>query len=153
MWTPSAFRLTVYGIDGMEYTNRIDEFTVKLGHKRTKYGADPIPETTPCSVQFPNLSGTISMRYGEELVKWHQRYVHHSAGPRTADRDTHRNGAIELLTPDRKHTLLTIKLFEVTPLFVSVAPAKANEEQIRRLKFELAVRRMDLEGSPALGFI
>lgn len=153
MWTPAAFRFTILGVDGMEYTNKIDSFTVKLGHKRTKYGCDPIPDTTPSSVQFPNITGTISMRYGEQLLKWYQHYVHHVPRPGTSDHDARKEAYLELLTPDRKQTLLTINMSEVAPLFVSVASAKANEESVRRLKFELYVRRMDIVGSPLLGFI
>jgi eukaryotic-like serine/threonine-protein kinase len=45
-----------------------------------------------------------------------------------------------------------INLSEVGLVHVGVDPAKANEEQIKRLKFELYVHRMNIEGFSILGF-
>jgi hypothetical protein len=56
------------------------------------------------------------------------------------------------LSPDRKQTIFRINLSEVGPVYVGVAPSKANEEQIKRLKFELYVSRMNIEDSHILGF-
>lgn len=35
---------------------------------------------------------------------------------------------------------------------IGVDPSKANDEQIKRVKFELYVHRMTIDGSSALGF-
>lgn len=152
MWTPSAFRLNILGVEGLEYTNKIDGFTVTTGMTKCTTGVDRLPEIQPCALRFPKLSGTISLRYAEQLLKWHQRYVRSADGQGTQDESAYRNGSIEFLTPDRKTTLFAIELERVAPLHVGMLPSKANEEQIRRLKFELYVKSMKIVGSSAMGF-
>jgi hypothetical protein len=81
-----------------------------------------------------------------------QSYLRIREGPGTSDRTAQKSGSIEFLSPDRKQTIFRINLSEVGPVYVGVAPSKANEEQIKRLKFELYVSRMSIEGSHILGF-
>ena len=152
MWTPAAFRLSIEGIDGLEYVNKIDSFTVRLETKKLYTGAQRLPEIVPLKLKFPNITGTISLRYAEPLIKWHKQYIRTTDGAGTKDTRAQRSGAIEFLSPDRAQTLFQIKLTDVGISYVGVDPSKANEEQIKRLKFELYVHRMSLEGSSILGF-
>ena len=137
----------------MQYVNKIDSFTVTLDTKKMFAGASRFPEIIPLAVKFPNLTGTISLRYAEQLINWHQEYIRSQDGAGIKDGKAHKTGSIEFLTPDRKQTIFRINLAEVGPMHITVAPAKANEEQIKRLQFELYVRRMSLEGSSLLGFV
>lgn len=146
MWSPSAFRINIDGVDGLQYVNKLDGFKVTLATKKMHSGEARMPELVPVQINFPKLTGTISMRYAEGLIKWQQDYVRSQDGPGTRESQARRNGSIEFLTPDRKQTMFTIKLTDVAPLYVAATPAKANEEQVRRVQFELYVRSMSIEG-------
>lgn len=150
MWTPAAFRFSIDGIDEMQYTNKLESFTIKQGIKKFYTGNDRFPHIEPTNIQFPNLTGTISLAYADKLLKWHHDYIHkvHS----TQDPRAQKSGAIEFLSPDRKQTIFRINLFEVGLLFVGIEPSTANQEQIKRVKFEMYVHKMDIDGSGALGF-
>lgn len=146
MWTPSAFRFTLDQIDGMEYTNKIESFTIKQGVKKMYTGADRFPQIEPTNIQFPNISGTISLAYAEKLLKWHQDYI--VSGKK--DPKQQMSGAIEFLSPDRKQTIFRINLFEVGLASVAVMQSTANQDQIKRVKFEMFVGNMKLDAG-ALG--
>ena len=45
-----------------------------------------------------------------------------------------------------------VNLFEVGLAFCGLEPSSANQETIKRVKFELYVHRMELDGSGAPGF-
>jgi len=152
MWTPAAFRLSIDGIDDMQYVNRIDSFTVTLETKKFYTGASRLPEIVPLHLKFPNITGTISLKYADKLIKWHKDYIRGQDGPGIKDSAAQKSGSIEFLSPDRKQTIFRINLSEVGLAYVGVDPSKANEEQIKRLKFELYVHQMSIEGSRILGF-
>jgi hypothetical protein len=152
MWTPAAFRFNLDGISGMEYTNRIEPITVKTSVSKCLTGVFRMPDVTPCQLQYPKISGTISLRYAESLMNWHRNYVRSRDGAGTKDRDAYKSGSIEFLTPDRKDTLFSIQLSELAPLYVGLEPSKANSDLIQRVKFELYVKKMTIVGSSLMGF-
>lgn len=153
MWTPAAFRLNIDGIDEMKYVNKIDTFTVTLGTKKLYTGASRFPQIVPLKLTFPNITGTISFKYADKLLKWHQDYIRSQESGGIKDADAQKSGSIEFLSPDRKQTLLQIKLSEVGLVYVGADSSKANEEAVKRLKFELYVHGMSIEGSSTLGFV
>lgn len=152
MWTPSAFRFHLDGVPGMEYTSSIDSFTVEMATSKLHTGASRIAELEPRALKFPNLTGMIPLRRADALIRWHQHYIHGMDGGGTRDDRALKNGAIELLTPDRKQTILAIRLHDVGIVNVSPVKATANAEQIGRVKFELYIGQMTLEGSALAGF-
>ena len=116
-------------------------------------GKDRLPEFIPIKLKFPNLSGTISLKYADQLLKWQHDFIRSMDGGGTKDVKAKKTGAIEFLTPDRKTVLMRINLLEVGLTYVGTEKATANAEQIKRLKFELYVHGMTLEGSSQLGFV
>jgi hypothetical protein len=148
MWTPSAFRFNIDGIDDMKFTNKLDSFTITQGIKKLYTGAGRFPQIEPTSIKFPNLTGTISLQYADKLLQWHEDYV--NAGKE--DPKAQKTGSIEFLSPDRKQTIFRINLFEVGLNFAAIESATANVGQIKRVKFEMFVHRMDIDGQGALGF-
>jgi T4-like virus tail tube protein gp19 len=147
MWTPSAFRFTIDQIDDMQYTNKLESFTIKQGVKKLHTGADRFPQIEPTKIEFPNLSGTISLGYADKLLKWHNDYIFKG----TKDPKAQMSGAIEFLTPDRKSTIFRIDLFEVGLMSAAIQQATANADQIKRVKFEMFVGKMKLSGPGSLG--
>jgi hypothetical protein len=151
MWTPAAFRFSIDGIDDMQYVNKVDSFTITQGIKKFYTGSQRFPRIEPTNIKFPNITGTISLKYADKLVQWHRDYIQaHAVG--TKDPTAQKSGAIEFLSPDRQKTIFRINLYEVGILFAGVDQSKANDEQIKRLKFELYVHRMDIDGDSILGF-
>jgi len=147
MWLPSAFRFTLDQIDDLQYTNKIESFTIKQGVKKMYTGADRFPQIEPTNVQFPNIVGTISLGYADKLLQWHHDYI--VAGKK--DPAAQMSGAIEFLTPDRTKTIFRINLFEVGLVSAAVQQATANQDQIKRVKFEMFVGNMKMDGAGALG--
>jgi hypothetical protein len=151
IWVPSAFRFSIDGIDEMQFVNKIESFTITQGIKKFYTGSSRFPRVEPTNIKFPNLSGTISLKYADNLIKWHNDYIKNDDGAGTKDPVAQKSGAIEFLTPDRKKTIFRINLYEVGLAFIGVEPSKANDDSIKRLKFELYVHRMDIDGSGLLG--
>ncbi len=147
MWMPSGFRLNIDGLDEMRYTNKIESFTVKQGIKKLYTGEDRFPQIEPTKIEFPNISGTISLQYADRLLEWYDKYV--VKGQK--DPKAQKSGSIEFLAPDRESTIFQINLYEIGLHYAAIQQATANADQIKRVKFELYVGRMDLDGGGALG--
>jgi hypothetical protein len=147
MWTSSAFRFSLDQIDDLQYTNKIESFTIKQGVKKMYTGADRFPQIEPTNIQFPNLTGAISLGYADKLLQWHHDYI--VSGKK--DPKSQMSGAIEFLSPDRASTIFRINLYEVGLLSAAVQQATANADQIKRVKFEMFVGSMKLDGPGALG--
>ena len=111
MWTPAAFRFSIDGIDDMQYVNKIDSFTVTLQTKKLCTGASRFPEIVPLNLKFPNITGTISLKYADKLLKWHKDFIRTQEGPGIKDSSAQKSGSIEFLSPDRKQTIFRINLF------------------------------------------
>jgi len=148
LWTTSAFRITLDQIEDLQYTNKVDSFTIKQGVKKMYTGADRFPQIEPTKVEFPNITGTIPLQYARGLLEWHQEYIRQGK----KDRPAQKTGMIEFLSTDRKSTLFTIQLHEVGIAFAGIESASANAEQIKRVKFELYVHRMEMDLGGGSGF-
>jgi len=141
-WIPSAFRLTLDGLDELQYTNKIEAFTIKQGVKKLYTGQDRFPQIEPTKVEFPNLTGTIALEYADKLLQWSDQYI------RKGQRDpkAQKTGMLEFLAPSRQSTLFRINLYEVGLHNLQVMQSTANSDQIKRVKYELFVGRMELDG-------
>jgi hypothetical protein len=150
-WTPAAFRFTIDGVDDMQYTSKIDSFTITVEFTKLYTGAQRFPELVPRNVKFPNITGTIALMYADKLIKWHKDYIRTKDGQGVKDTRAQKSGSIEYLTLDRRQTMLRINLYGVGLRSLSV-PSKANEEQIKHVKFELYVDRMEIDRTSIRNF-
>lgn len=142
MWLPSAFRLSLDGLDDeLKYVNKIESFTIKQGIKKFYTGEDRYAQIEPTKIDFPNLTCTVALDYAEGLLAWHEKYVHSG----NKDPSAQKTGALEFLTPDRKRVNFAIKLFGVGLPNLQIQQSTANSDQIKRVKFELFVERMELD--------
>jgi hypothetical protein len=141
-WLCSAFRFQLDGLKGVEYTNKIDSFTIKQGVKKLYTGNQRLPQIEPTKIDFPNLGGTIALEHADGLIAWYQQYVANGQ----ADPLAHRTGSLEFLAPDRKTTLFRINLYDIGIHHLEMVSSQANAETIKRIKYELYVGRMDLDG-------
>jgi hypothetical protein len=142
MWMSSGFRLNIDGIDEMKYTNKVEAFTIKQGIKKFYVGQERFPQVEPTKIEFPHIVGTIALEYADKLMEWHEKYVMKGQ----SDPKAQKTGAIEFLTPQRDKTIFSINMYEIGLMSLQVLPSQANQDQIKRLKFELYVGRMDLDG-------
>lgn len=141
MWLCSGFRLNIDGIADMQYANKIESFTIKQGVKKMYTGKFRHPELIPTKIEFPNISGTISLAYAKGLLDWYNKYVYKGS----ADPSEQRTGSIEFLAPNKHDVLFRINLYEVGLLSTAMLASTANADQIKRVKFELYVGRMALD--------
>ena len=145
-WSASAFRLNIDGLDNVKYTNKIESFTIKQGIKKLYTGEDRFPQIEPTKIEFPNLISTISLEYADELLDWYDQYVVKGQ----ADPAAQKTGSLEFLSQDRADVLFRINLYEVGIHHAQVMPSTANADQIKRVKFELYVGRMDIDGTAGM---
>lgn len=143
LWTPSSFRFSIDGIDGLDHVNKVEAFTIKQNVKMMHTGADRFPELVPTNIEFPSLKGTMSMAYGAGLAAWHQEYVVSGRN----DADNQRTGLIEYLAPNKRDVIFAIQLYDVGITRLAIEKVTANQAEVKRYQFELYVGRMDILGS------
>ncbi|MBL0212399.1 MAG: phage tail protein [Myxococcales bacterium] len=146
LWTASSFRLKIDTIPEFEFTNKIESFTIKQGIKKLYTGEDRFPQIEPTKIEFPHITGTLAAHYVDALQKWHDQA--NVVG--TADPKVQKHGSLEYLGP-KNQVLFRIELNEVGLLHLSMTPSTANSDQIKRMKFEMYVGRMDIDGQGVLG--
>ncbi|MCA9678031.1 MAG: phage tail protein [Myxococcales bacterium] len=147
LWLSSAFRLTIDGVDTSK-VSRIDAFSVKQGIKPIASGPARFPELVPTKIEFPDLSVTMSLQYADQVLDWYHQYVIDGKMNQTK---AEKQGALEFLTPDRQEVLFRINLYDVGIKSFQIPKVEANQDQIKRCKFELYVGYMDLDNDGALG--
>lgn len=147
-WLCSAFRFTIDGLHGVEYTNKIDSFTIKQGIKKLYTGKQRLPQVEPTNIKFPNLSGSIALEYADDLIAWHKQYVEVGS---IADTRAHKTGSLEFLGPDKKTMLFRINMYDIGIPHLELPAKTAKTGTINRVKYELYVGKMDLDGGGALG--
>jgi hypothetical protein len=147
LWLCNAFRLSIDGLNDLQYTNKIDSFTIKQGIKNHYTGATRYPTIEPTKIEFPSITGSIALEYADALLQWHDKYLHKG----WADPSAQKTGSLEFLKPDRKEAIFRINLYEIGLTSVQFPKQTANAGEIKRVSFELYVGRMDLD-SGASGF-
>jgi hypothetical protein len=143
MWMASGFQLNIDGIDEVRFTNKIEAFAIKQGIKKLYTGQDRFPQIEPTKIEFPNITGTIALEHANKLLEWHDQYV--MSGQ--SDPKAQKTGSIDFLTPKRDKTIFSINMYEIGLASLQVLPSTANQDAIKRVKFELYVGRMDLDAS------
>ena len=63
----SGLQLNIDGLQNIEYTNKIESFTIKQGIKQLYTGAEWFPQIEPTKIEFPALTGTIRARVSRSI--------------------------------------------------------------------------------------
>lgn len=142
LWTPSAFRFSIDGVDGLEYSNKIEAFTIKQGVKKLYTGERDLPQIEPTKIEFPDIVGTIATEYAGKLREWYQQ---------RGKKNALRTGSLEFLSPGRDRTLFRINFDQIGLKSLEMVPSQANQDAIKRLKFEIFVGEMKMDGAGQLG--
>lgn len=145
-WSLSSFRLHIEGVPEMQFCNHIDSFTIKQGFKKLFTGLDQFPQIEPTKIEFPHITGTVAQGYCDKLIEWHKQCSYDGASGLAGQK----HGYIEFLGPNKSDVLLRVMLDEVGLFSLQTAASSANQDQIKRTKFEMYVGRMDLD-SKSLG--
>ncbi|MGE0399295.1 MAG: hypothetical protein AB7T06_21465 [Kofleriaceae bacterium] len=144
-WLASSFRLNIDGIPDADKVNKIESFTIKQSVKPFYTGQDRFPQLVPTAIQYPNLVCTIAEAYAKDLLKWH---VENSKGK--AEKKSQVGGSLEFLNAAKK-PIFRLNLYQLGLLDYKVMQSTANEDKLKRVRFELFVHKMDLDGAKGLG--
>jgi hypothetical protein len=144
LWNTSCFRLKLDGLD-TERVAKIDSFTVKQGIKPVHCGERRFPEWEPTKITFPDLSVHMTMEYAQDIINWYEEFI--IKGMR--DPDHEKTGAIEFLAPNKQDLVFRIKLAQVGIKSLSINKSE-KQDQVKRVKFDLYVGSMDLDGEGGL---
>lgn len=145
-WLSSSFRLKLDNIGNLDKVNKIESFTIKQSVKPFYVGRDKFPTLIPTDIQYPNLSCTIAEAYAGDLLQWHESNV-----KGRSEKASQINGSIEFLNA-AKNPVFALKLTNVGLASLNIVQSTANEEKIKRVKFELFVGQMDLDSGSRIGF-
>jgi hypothetical protein len=146
-WLCSGFRLNIDGLDDAKYCNKIEALTIKQSVKKLMVGSRRDMEIIPSKIEFPNLSGTISLAHADGFLRWHEEYV------RKGKRDprAQKTGSLEFLSPDKSKVLFRLNLYGLGLFKCGIQQSTANADQIKRIKFDMYVNEMDIDGGGSLG--
>jgi len=140
-WNCSLFRFSIDDVPGVEYSNRIESFSVKQKVMKLATGEARFPELFPVALEFPQIVGTVAEAYGAGLWDWHDEYIRKGRRDPKALKTAH----LEILAPDMS-VLWRVNFFHVGLKKLEVADSTANSGQIKRLKYTLTVESMELDG-------
>jgi T4-like virus tail tube protein gp19 len=139
-WVPSAFKLTIEGLDGSK-VSKIDAFTVKQKVLFDEIGEEREVVKEPAQIEFPNLRVTLSESGAQSWLDWHQDFV---IKGNNEDSDE-RHGRLAFLAPNLKDELAAIKLSNLGIFRIAPDKTEANKDQIKRVTADLYCERMELE--------
>jgi hypothetical protein len=144
---PSNFRVEIDGLDCSK-VNKVAALTVKQTVVSDDIGDARDYLKEPAKLEFPNLKITLAEATAKTWDTWFDDFV--VKGNNGAANE--KNGALVLLTPDRKTELARITLHNVG-IFALRRRQVANDESIKRVTAELYCERMELQvgaGAPAM---
>lgn len=144
-WLSSSFRLNLDGLPNVDKVNSIESFTIKQSVKPFYTGQDRFPTLIPTGVTYPNLVCTIAEAYSKDLLKWHLANMKGSS-----EKTAQISGSLEFLNA-AKNSIFRLNLYQVGLISYQVMQSTANEDKLKRVKFELFVGKMDLDGNKGLG--
>jgi hypothetical protein len=144
LWTQNKFRLVIDGMEELRHTCKIESFTIKQTVKKHYNGMDRFATIEPVKIEFPGLSCMVPLAFSNQLHDWYQLVIAKDIGK--SGRRAEKSGRLEFLGPDNK-VLFSISLFEIRLTSIAIAPFNANQDAIKKMKFDLTVGRMDLDGS------
>jgi hypothetical protein len=147
LWTASSFQFNIDGVSNMKFVNKLESFTVKQGIKKFYTGQERFPQIEPTKLEFPNISGTIALDYADDLLKWYQDYVVKGQ----SDPKAQKSGSLQYLGPDKKTLLFEITFQGLGMVNLQTIQAAANQDAIKRVKFELYCSNIDISGPGSLG--
>jgi hypothetical protein len=145
MWLPNSFSFKLDGLD-VSKVAKIEGFTVKQGVKALYVGGQRFPQYEPTKITFPDLSVHISQIYAGSIMDWYQSFVMHGR----RDPKEEKSGAIEFLAPDHKTVIYRIKLSNVGIKGCIIEKAGSADAQTKKIKFDLYVGKMDIDGDGVL---
>jgi hypothetical protein len=147
LWTASSFEFTIDGVSNMGFVNKLEAFTVKQGIKKLYTGQERFPQIEPTKIEFPLISGTIALDYADDLVKWYNQYTVKGQNEKKAQK----SGSLQYLAPDKKTLLFEITFSGLGLSHLQISQSAANQDAIKRAKFELFCTGIEISGPGSLG--
>ena len=143
--TPSNFILEIEGMT-IDRVSKIDQFVVKQNVKPLSCGADWMYQIEPTSLEYPNLTATLSIVNSAEFINWHKDFViDGNNGP-----EKEKTGAIVMLAQDMSTELMTVTLKQMGICNLALEKADAGgADAFARVKVDLYCEEMELKWESA----
>ena len=142
-WITSNFRLTIPGLDCTRVSKigplslTIEQANVATGEQRD-YQRDPI------GVTIPNLVVTLGEQAAQTFTDWHNTFVIQGKN----DQSQEKEGTLEILTPDLKEVLFTLKFHSLGIFRLAADKYEARDERIRTVTAEMYCESMEFAYGP-----
>jgi len=140
VWLPSNFRLTIDGLS-CKKVNKVDAFTVKQTTVTDDIGDARDYMKEPGKLEFPNLKISLAEEDAQNWIDWHQTFVIEGNN----DESMEKSGTLDLLTPNLKDVLATVKFHNLGIFKLAPEKAEANADTIKRVTAELYCERMEFD--------
>lgn len=134
----SSFRLTIDDLDTSR-VSKIDSLTVRQSVTRDDLGDARDYAQEPGKIEFPNLKVTFSDASAASWRGWHESFVVQGNN----DASWEKTGKLEILSPNQKDVLLTIKFHGLGIFKLAPEKMEANSEKPARMTAEMYVERME----------
>jgi len=141
MYVPSAFSFQIDGLD-LRSVSKVENIQFKQGVKTLHTGIGRFAQIEPTKIEFPDISFHMPLQYADPVLKWYEEFV--IKGKR--DPECERTGCIEFLSPDRGGLLFRIDLYNVGIRSVTLSKGEAQNDQLKRVKFDIYVGGMKMDG-------
>ena len=138
--TVADWKLDIAGLGGN--ISRIDSFTVKQKTVANAVGELRDYERQPGTIEYPNLTVTMSEAGDEKWDAWFQDFVFKGLNNDAQEK----TGTLTLLSPDLKKAIATITLHNVG--IYSWEPIAVESGAMRRMQAKLYVERMEIAFTP-----
>jgi hypothetical protein len=138
--TTANWSLDIGGLGGK--ISRIDSFTVRQKLVANATGELRDYQRQPGTIEYPNLTVTMSESGDDKWVAWFQDFVFKGNNGDAQEK----TGTLTLFGPDMKKPIVTIKLYNVG--IYSWEPVAVESGTIRKMQAKLYVERMEIAITP-----
>jgi T4-like virus tail tube protein gp19 len=146
-WLPSNFRLKIDGLDeACARVSKIDAITITQKVSSSAVGGQRDYQTEATPLEYSNIVVTFPESHAKTFIDWHQSFVVEGRN----GQDKEKSGTLEYLTPDLQEALFTLTFHNLGIFRLTAEKVEAGGENIRRMKAEMYVEKIDFAYSPNL---
>jgi hypothetical protein len=142
-WITNNYLLQIPGLDCTK-VSKIAPITIKQKLSETSDDFSRATQYQPTAMEFPNLAVEIPEVSAEHWTEWFKSFVIEGKNQEADEKD----GTLELLSPNLKEVLATLKFYNLGIFKMSMVPLQGHDG-IRRLRAEMYCERIEFfPGSP-----
>jgi len=142
-WFTSNFRLTIPGLDCTR-VSKIGALSLTTDVVSERHGEHAEPDRQAGLSQFPNLVVTLGEQAAQSFIDWHTSFVIMGKN----DQSQEKEGTLEMLGPDLKEVLFTLKFHSLGIFRLAADKYEARSENIRTVTAEMYCETMEFAYGP-----